>query len=117
MSGEVSNRIAYPLIFLAFGLAAIGIINKNNISDWLYFRGYTPSYFHEKIVEDAGFNDRGARLYWRADPQLVDEAAISRQCGGEHNLGCLVTGPKIYILEFDKPSEDEYSQSVVYCCS
>ncbi len=96
------------LLFVGiFGLIAVK--NATAISDWWFFRSYTPSSEVTQIATDAGMSEYGRKLFYRLDPQFVDRTEIREKCGSDA-LGCTV-GRNIYIL--NDHSTAQYNRSIV----
>jgi ribosomal protein L12E/L44/L45/RPP1/RPP2 len=104
-------RKKIDLIILALVLIA-GIFALQNavaIGDWWHARAYEPPSEVVRLADDAGMSETGRQLFYRFSPQILDEAAIRRYCGGI-KLGC-IEGRHIYILHYE--TEQEYNRAVV----
>lgn len=113
MNRDISNKVALGILIPFFILIAVALLNRTALLDWWHFARYEPGNDIELIADSADFTLEGERLFFRADPELVSMTTVSNQCLGADNLGCLVTGPKIYILDHDGKGSAEFEQSVV----
>lgn len=112
MNAKVNSKLAWGLIILAVGVFFFIFNYREGIKDFFYFQTYTPGVFVDELSGKAGFNDEGERLFQRTDPEVVSQNELNQYCAELHNIGCIVDGPKIYVLEFKGDSALK-SQAIV----
>ena len=110
---EVNPIIAWSIIIFFISVFITVFLFRVQIKDWWYFRSYVPSNQIEKLTLEAGLSEEGKKLFYRSDPELVSEVVLEQECGNSQNLGCIVSGPKIYINDFDDYFSRYYFQSSV----
>ncbi|MDX1766055.1 MAG: hypothetical protein R3313_03840 [Candidatus Saccharimonadales bacterium] len=113
MNQKISNKLAWGIILPFLLVVGLLILNKTAVQDWWHQARYTPSTQIQLLADAAEMSDEGERLFFRADPELISRAKTEALCLGPDNLGCLVDGPKIYLLEYEDNGSPEYFQSVV----
>lgn len=113
MNAKVNPLVATALIGVTLLAGWWAIVYKESLKDWFFFRSYEPSFEVESLAERAGMNELGQRLFYRADPELVSQSEIGDLCIGVDNIGCLVTGPKIYVLAYDSQDDTERDLATV----
>jgi hypothetical protein len=87
------------LVFLLIvGVASYFIIqNKTAVQDWWYFRSYQPPQAIIELADRGGMSAYGRKLFYRTNPQLVEQTVIDSECAQE-NLGCITETGQVYIL-------------------
>ena len=113
MSRELSPKVAWGILLPFLAVITLLIINKNAVQDWWHFLRYEPTTQVDLLSERADFTELGERTFFRADPEFISQTLVSERCLGADNLGCLVTGPKIYILNYDADEVAEQQQAIV----
>lgn len=108
----MSNVLKALLNLAVIGLFVVGgyslYANSDEIGDWWFLRQYQPSAQIVQLADQAGFNEQGRRLFYRADPEVTAErATLAQQCQIQDDttieLGCYLSTNKIYLLEIQQP--------------
>lgn len=98
------------LILLCVGVAGyFAVTNAVSLGDWWHALVSEPSAEAVKLANSAGMNDTGAKLFYRFEPQVVNQAELDAKCTA-NKLGC-AEGQSIYILNYNNGRQ--YNQSVV----
>lgn len=107
---QLRTSRTFDVLFVGSLLVLLGwgYINRIAVTDWLYFASYHPSSQIQTLATQAGLNDTGRRLLYRANPTLAGQSTIDQVCDQER-LGCLTEKGDVYIL--DDPTDPE--QTVV----
>ncbi len=113
MDRSVSPWFYGPLFAVVFIAAIVSYFYRVQISDWWFLRGYEPDNQTLRLVEEAGLTDRARALLYRADPQLANRESLTDICGKDSHIGCILPGPKIYLLDYNKSNEVEAAQAQV----
>jgi len=113
MSRVIDNKLAWGILLPFLAVISLLLLNKTAVQDWWHHARYSPTTQIQLLADSADMNDSGERLFFRADPELISQARVEKLCLGADNLGCLVTGPKIYLLEYEEHQTPEYYQAVV----
>jgi hypothetical protein len=113
MNHDVSTKFALGVLVPFITIVAGLLVFREEVQDWWYFQNYEPSYAIEKLSDLSGMSDEGEKLFFRTDPELVSLSKINEDCHEQQVLGCLVTGPKIFVLDYTKGDSQERDQAVV----
>ena len=113
MNRDVKPSVYIPLLGVVFLLLLATIYWRVSIQDWWFFLWTEPSDELQQIAIDAGLSEQGSRLLWRTNPQFVDQTVLNERCGDLDNIGCLVSGPQMYIKAYDTSDRSAYNQAVV----
>jgi hypothetical protein len=94
---------------VAIACAALIIINRQFIRDWLTVQSFTPTSEISSVADRSGMNDRGRFLFYTSRPQISSAAQFNTECERREAtsaiLGCYSDG-SIFLFRVDNAELD-----------
>lgn len=101
---------------LFIGIVAVTVLlislNRVAISDWWWFRTYSPPANVTALADAGGLSEEGRHWLYRTGPQFMSEDAIKNYCG-PGDLGCITETGAVYILAYDKNHQPSVNRATV----
>lgn len=97
--GKFRKYFVVSLSLLTITGSGLAVAKRQDITDWLILRNYTPSSEIVALSERTTMSPLGEKLFYVYDPQLLDKEGFNAQCTkGEQSivLGCY-DGQGIYL--------------------
>lgn len=85
-------------------LPVAGWYLRQDISDWLRLRGYSPPAEVAALADQTTLNDRSRRLFYVQHPSLENKTEFNDRCRNNEQtivLGCFISGDGIYLLQVE----------------
>lgn len=89
--GKFRKYFVVALSLLTIAGSGLAVTKRQDISDWLILRNYTPTSEIAALSERTTMSPLGQKLFYVYDPQLLDKEGFNAQCTqGEQSivLGC-----------------------------
>lgn len=105
--GSLTRRfLGWSLCALFIAVAAIGLWQRQFLSDWLSASQFSPSQKMSQVTKHLALTDAGQRVFYATHPEVSTASVFAGQCSGvkhveqSHILGCYKKD-QIFLLRVD----------------